>query len=107
MNTQHTPGPWLYDISRTGTEALITEEDGTTVAEIRTTHKTTAHSTLEANVTLMAAAPDMLEALQKIHAWWTSMPSFYEGEDEMPADVFDAMRHAIARATHGTNDDGE
>ena len=53
------------------------------------------------------AAPGMLEALQKIHAWWTNMPSFYEGEDEMPADVFDAMRHAIARATHGTNDDGE
>ena len=53
------------------------------------------------------AAPDMLDALQQIHAWWTSMPGFSEGEDDMPAEIFDAMRHAIAKATYGTNDDGE
>ena len=61
---KHTPGPWFYDTGKT--EALIVEEDGATVAEIRTTYQTTAHRSLEANARLMAAAPDLLAALKKI-----------------------------------------
>lgn len=100
MNTQHTPGPWLYDIDRNKTQAVINDADGYIVAELKPTLNTTAHTGLEANTRLMAAAPDMLEALIRIQAWWTGTPGFQEGEDEMPAGVFDAMRYALAKATY-------
>lgn len=63
--SKHTPGPWFYDLG--ATEALIVEEDGATVAEIRTTYQTTAHRSLEANARLMAAAPDLLAALTDLY----------------------------------------
>ena len=56
----------------------------------------------QANAKLIAAAPDMLDALTKIAAWWMETPDFKNGEDEMPADVFDDMLHAIRKATGET-----
>jgi hypothetical protein len=47
------------------------------------------------------AAHDMLEALQAIFKWWTETPAFGDGEDEMPAEIFDAMCFAIAKAKGG------
>ena len=47
------------------------------------------------------AARDMLEALQAIFKWWTETPAFGDGEDEMPAEIFDAMCFAIAKAKGG------
>lgn len=51
---------------------------------------------------LLAEAPDLLEALIKVRDWRTGCPpccSSQEGEDEMPADIFDAMIQAIRKAT--------
>lgn len=62
--SKHTPGPWLYDMGKT--EALITEADGTTVVELRTTYNTTAHSALEANARLIAAAPALLASCKEL-----------------------------------------
>lgn len=55
----------------------------------------------QANARLIAAAPKMLEALQKVQFWWSGTDGFIDGEDEMPADVFDAIRFAIREATTG------
>lgn len=48
------------------------------------------------------AGPDLLAALQGIMKWWMETPSFQNGEDDMPADLFDAARDAIAKAKGGT-----
>lgn len=92
MTTAHTPGPWFYDTGET--KALIVEKDGTTVAEICTTYQTTAHRSLEANVRLMAAAPDLLAALQTVAAMAESFP---EELHKNHPDVI-AAHAAIARA---------
>lgn len=57
--SKHTPGPWQY-VFEGGTTAFITESDGSTIICIRTTENTTAHKNLAANVSLIAAAPDLL-----------------------------------------------
>jgi hypothetical protein len=36
-------------------------------------------------------------ALQAIYRWWTETPGFQNGEDDMPAEIFDAIRDAIAK----------
>jgi hypothetical protein len=41
---------------------------------------------------------DMLAALQAVYKWWTETPGFQNGEDHMPAAIFDGMRDAIAKA---------
>lgn len=47
------------------------------------------------------AWPELLAALRGIMKWWMETPSFQNGEDDMPADLFDAARDAIAKATGG------
>lgn len=47
------------------------------------------------------AGPELLAALQGIMKWWMETPAFADGEDDMPADLFDGARFAIAKATGG------
>lgn len=47
------------------------------------------------------AAPELLAALQGIMKWWMETPAFTDGEDDMPADLFDGARFAISKATGG------
>lgn len=61
--SKHTPGPWQYAFEG-GTTAFITEADGSTIICIRTTENTTAHKNLAANARLIAAAPDLLNAVR-------------------------------------------
>lgn len=46
---------------------------------------------------VMATAPELLEALEGVMGWWRGTPAFSEGEDEMPAPIFDAAMAAIAK----------
>ena len=89
MTDKHTPGPLQYAFDG-GTVAFILESDGTTVAKLSVTENTTAHSRLEANVRLLSAAPDLLEALQGL---LNALPS----ATTHPA--IKSARAAIARAT--------
>lgn len=41
------------------------------------------------------AAAELLHALTRVMNWWASTPDFAHGEDEMPADLFDAAQRAI------------
>jgi hypothetical protein len=52
----------------------------------------------EKDANLFAATDDMLASLEAVYKWWTETPAFHEGEDDMPAEIFDAMRAAIAKA---------
>jgi hypothetical protein len=50
---------------------------------------------------LRLAASDLHSALLAVMKWWTQTPAFQNGEDEMPAEIFDAMRLAVAKAKGG------
>lgn len=59
----HTPGPWNYDTDDIGTW-INTDSDPAPIAKMgKCTHFNT-----QANASLIAAAPEMLEALEKLEA---------------------------------------
>ena len=85
MNTQHTPGPW---------QQVHTGETGLVFAKIFDEIHFIAEETDKANARLIAAAPDLLEALKEIVGFWDSI---------VPTDAVNQMhinaRAAIAKAT--------
>lgn len=86
MTTIHTPGPWAV----VGNEI---EGDGMTVVTITEYRKMTPRQA--ANARLIAAAPDLLAAMQALdaHGDWAGT------EWSVSAAVWRAARAAIARAT--------
>lgn len=89
MTTQHTPGPWIADGNgiHKGTRCVAT------------TH-TEPKEQRDADAHLIAAAPDLLEALRELREWvdaWT--PKFtYEPEYGSTARrVYDAIAKAEGR----------
>lgn len=72
MNTQHTPGPWSvhWAMAQSGDASHIV--DGRDMAELSVIATVHFHDDVEgetkANARLIAAAPDMLEALVKVEA---------------------------------------
>ena len=75
---EHTPGPWTWDCDHVETEA-----SGHIVA-----HVYGQYPTYEANARLIAAAPEMLEALKAVAIIRNGWP-----------EVFDQVDAAIAKAT--------
>jgi len=93
MSAKHTPGPWLSSFSG-GTAAYICESDGTTVVRLDTLENSSSHHHLSANASLIAAAPDLLKALQEICEWTER----YTAPGHPIATV---AKRAIAKATGG------
>ena len=93
--TKHTPGPWQYAFEG-GTTAFITESDGSTIFCLRTTENTTAHKGLAANARLIAAAPELLEALLVMLRDYMAVHG--DGDLEMQPAIYQAQK-AIAKAT--------
>ena len=59
---KHTPGPWGIKTTETGTKAVFSSSTGAWVAHtVRS-----LSSTQDANARLIAAAPDLLEALNRV-----------------------------------------
>jgi hypothetical protein len=96
----HTPGPWSINnniIDNIGDAVRIDGPDGLPVASILKLYahredKTDAFYEAHANSALIAAAPDMLSALQAIMA---------EVAGVQKDTKYEAARAAIARATGG------
>jgi len=62
--TQHTPGPWMHKATASlGPQYAVYPEDSTTGAVICIVYD---HGNTEANARLIAAAPELLEALRDI-----------------------------------------
>lgn len=105
MNTQHTPGPWKVSHNaakqmggwKTNPYSIVVPVKGvsrTTVANIPD-RQTISEEQKRANAFLIAAAPDLLEALETLVNMAESFPS--EMHKDHP-DVVDA-RAAINKAT--------
>jgi hypothetical protein len=94
MSAEYTPGPWVvYDDSNNGkTNRIEIAARGKTVARIY-------HSVPEEdlpNARLIAAAPELLEALEAVKNWDVSNLAL-----DIPLDVRQKMQAAIAKATGG------
>jgi hypothetical protein len=85
----HTPGPWMIE------RGVITSPTRP-VAKIQPTGEW-LHNVLSADAALIAAAPDMLEALE------SALPILLDESRKRPAPEWDALvrsfRAAIAKAT--------
>lgn len=93
----YTPGPWKYVTNVGPTKALITEDDGSTIVELRLNVR---DSRLEANARLIAAAPELLEvckdALESLrrlpYDWQPGRPVAYR------VTIMQELEKAIAKA---------
>lgn len=93
--SKHTPGPW----SRVGTFVHALSDDGANqfCALVQDAHTPT--QVLEANARLIAAAPELLEALQQTLAQclaWQGEPNEYSCE--IHSKIIRQARAAIAKA---------
>lgn len=86
MKAQHTSGPWRLN----GT-AVESEDQYIASVDDET------HDDGEANVRLIAAAPRLLEALQKIVTYCECAPP--RGDQRMQYELFHEAKAAIAAAT--------
>ena len=66
MNATHTPGPWNIRTARNdeGYGLLICDEDQTILSRMDTWLGKTPEAAMEANARLIAAAPELLAALE-------------------------------------------
>ena len=82
----HSPRPWKFIRRREIDQPdLVVDAEGFTVCEVWRTHEDTPY---EANGNLMAAAPDMLEALENLE----------NDNDHMPATAWQLIQNAIRKA---------
>lgn len=89
--SKHTPGPWTNDVMVSLTE---THEAGLNIGFLNTVNPQ-RRAEAQANARLIAAAPELLEALQAI----TDLYDTDEGCRSTPEYI--AARAAIAKATGG------
>ena len=106
METKHTPGPWKARADGAGWYIECAPERGHSVAYIRAESEEedpdTTDSEKEANAHLIAAAPELLAALQQIHLAMTMRPSGYSsggGLSDRERMALDTVRMVIAKAT--------
>lgn len=81
--------PWKYDVNKN--EAMIYTEQGAGIAHIFTPENSAAHNDLERNARLMAAAPELLAALDMIQ-------EDKDGDGYLSAEGMEKVRLALARA---------
>ena len=85
---KHTPGPWIEFADQGDTVAILPAMCEGTICEFQST-------VTRANARLIAAAPDLLEALIKLMRWMDGS----EGDEQVPPVYLVKARAAIARAT--------
>lgn len=102
---KHTPGPWLCD-SRVPTRVTGPKDRGicsTGGYQNNTQDAEQLNAEHEANARLIAAAPELLEALQTWQQFWDTMPKGQMGKLAFNVGLFNdgfiQMRRAIAKAT--------
>ena len=92
-DTKHTPGPWVWDSHYDDLRPLWYSEMSQGFGYLSWDND----ETREANAHLIAAAPDLLEALEAIVATWDG-PKY----NHFMADNIDLARAAIAKANGQT-----
>lgn len=95
MKTQHTPGPWHVGIKQA--EKIVYDSTGWAVANATVYHGENDAEQVKANARLIAAAPELLDALQTAAMALIG----YTHRNEIIENALDSARAAIAKATGG------
>ena len=94
--TQHTPGPWEIDRAARGGIGVYTRQ-GAMVCKVTQWGGPLGQTTTDANAALIAAAPDLLAALQDIMA----ESSRDDDDHDVIATIQGLCRAAMAKAKGG------
>ena len=90
MKTTHTPGPWLLVEQGDANEyAVLTPDKKEWVIAFRLNPGRPIYAQEKANAKLIAAAPDLLEALLNIE----------NDDDRIPSNIWEMRNQAIKKAT--------
>lgn len=98
--SKHTPGPWVHRI-RLDEGGNIGTKDGYAICDMAYHYSSLDRGELDANARLIAAAPELLEALQAIAKFIPNTSSEEGGAAKYSENVraADKVRAAIAKAT--------
>jgi hypothetical protein len=94
----HTPGPWLTTKSAIGTWHIHLQ-DGSTLAEVGDGPFEDDKAQVEANALLIAAAPEMLEAIEnQILNWEALMSGEWDGNHDSIRNTLRRLNAVVAKA---------
>jgi hypothetical protein len=96
METTHTQGEWAFDDNEIYSEST---DHGAAICTMNTTSMHFTEEEVKANVRLIAAAPDLLEALQSLVQYLEWREDFIvedhkEGEDNQYSEALTAIQKA-------------
>ena len=97
-NTKHTPGPWKQYRDSVGNVRIQGNVAGGPVAFIEEMNNTGGTEQDHANARLIAAAPELLEAL---HAAYETRDDMPDGKVSISFRAYQMMVRAIDKATQG------
>ena len=107
MSTRHTPGPWIVKENRAyKTSWLIYDPEGNQLAQVANWQGKTFNCDAEINARLIAAAPELLEALEIAQslamawvAYWATCPFVEKGiQNKTNSEFLFKISAAIAKA---------
>ena len=98
--SNHTPGPWHRNIESDGRYPVIYAGRNTHVASAKG-HGVLPPEQIEANISLIAAAPELLEALVEAESMFSSLADADSALacDKRFASLWDVLRAVISRAS--------
>ena len=97
------PTPFRVELNQAnhGQSEVIVDAEGMILARIPQTNSKAERNRDQNHARLFAASPKLLQACKAVMRWWTETEGFEDGEDEMPPEIFDGLRGAIASAEGG------
>jgi hypothetical protein len=94
---QHTPGPWSYGGHGYAGREVVGPNGLTAICVMSKADSTAGHRDINANARLIAAAPELLEALRDLAR--VAIINSGKGQDMEGYAAFDRARAVIAKAT--------
>lgn len=96
--SKHTPGPWFVNCHEHYTKYVEARIGGGLLQEVAACGPTEKQEQQEANARLIAAAPELLEALQHIEEYW-NRDSNEQAMTDALWHIIETAQAAIAKAT--------
>lgn len=94
MSSKHAPGPWAYQEDSDAYTHIVRGPGNRFICQLAQTPS----AEIEANARLIAAAPELLEALKDLIGW---VPGGVHFHTDAPQKAVERASAAIAKATGG------